>query len=381
MRRIHLLILLCLNMALFLCGAYLFYADHIPSAEIVSIKDEYLKCIKEEDDSAIAACLTAFANAAYEQFSIEVISQEIDALPLSSKNRWCHEMFHYMGWRAFDVEGDIAEAFLNSSDLCDSGMYHGVVEQYLRKHGLENIEEIVRTTCEASLLSHPDLSAGVLGLCYHGLGHGLMYVTSSDLGRSLQYCDALEESSAQQCYSGVFMEYASSKAMGPLDNHRDLTDFSYCETLSDKHKAICYWRQGQDNFSATNGDVEKAMQLCLEVPPEHRSGCFEGVGTNNPAPSKLHADAGKACLSAQGVSREAYEACIRGSLSFVFALERGDSTGALQFCSALPAEDALYCARMAGVASLTWVASTHTREDMCKVFTTEAQQQACLQVN
>ena len=47
--------------------------------------------------------------------------------------------------------------------------------------------------------------------CVHGLGHGAMYITDSDLNQALALCNALSNQKDQEaCYSGVFMENSSS---------------------------------------------------------------------------------------------------------------------------------------------------------------------------
>ncbi len=65
-------------------------------------------------------------------------------------------MMHYMGWRAYEKERSIADAFMNSSELCASGMYHGVAEGYLRKEGLgSNIGELIKDLCPEALQENP----------------------------------------------------------------------------------------------------------------------------------------------------------------------------------------------------------------------------------
>lgn len=344
---------------------------------VTSVKEGYLECIEHEDEGMIAECLDTLSATVYGKYPTKDIAAVLDTLTYQQKNQWCHEIMHYMGWKAYAEEGDIATAFLNSSELCDSGMYHGVMEEFLRREGLtSNMDSLVTTVCTESLGNRPDVSEGLLSLCYHGLGHGLMYITSSDLQRSLDYCDLLSGISVNECSSGVFMEYNISKELGPLSNQRDLTDFSYCEGLKEKHKNNCYFRQGL-NFLAAVGDVKKSMELCLQVPEPSQKLCFDGVGSNNPAPSKSHADAGIDCRGALEVSDTAYTSCMRGSLGFVLQLEWGDTAGALEFCNEAYDEYKDFCYREIGQAIQNWITPQETAEKKCGVLPTPEAQELC----
>lgn len=348
----------------------------IPPLE--TIKSDYISCIGLSGDEIIAQCLDDLSARTYGNYPTKDIAAILDTLTYPQKNHWCHEIMHYMGWKAYSTEGDIADAFLNSSELCDSGMYHGVMEEYLRREGFTtHIEELISTACTDALSDRPDISNGMLALCYHGLGHGLMYVTSSDIERSLEYCDVLEGEAIGDCYGGVFMEYNVSKELGPISNQRELTDFSYCEGLKEKHRTTCYFRQGLNNFAAT-GDVQEAMELCLQVPEERQLRCFDGVGANNPSPGKSHADAGKDCAGALEISNEAYRSCIRGSLGFVLQLEWGDTNGALQFCNEITDAFKDFCYHETGQAIQPWVTATETSEKKCSVFPTPDAQALCV---
>ena len=351
----------------------------LPPAPISSVTERYVGCIGKEDNEVIAECLNTLADEIYGVYPTQEITIELNALTQRQKDKWCHEVMHYMGWKAYETEQDIAQAFLNSSELCDSGMYHGVMEEFLRREGLSSdIETLVRTVCVESLASHPESSAGVLSLCYHGLGHGLMYITSSDLKRSLELCDALEsQADAGTCYSGVFMEFNSSKDLGPLSNHRDLSDFSYCTELNEKHVEDCYFRQGLNNFSFTDGDVKSAMELCLRVPEEYHFGCFTGVGSNNPGPGKSHSVSAQSCAGAREVSEDAYKGCIAGSLGFVLQLEWGDIEKAHEFCSVIDEDFATYCYASTGDNINPWLTQGQTKEQRCRVLPEEVQS-ACI---
>ena len=347
---------------------------------VSSVKDGYISCIQKVDDEVIGECLEELTVVAYDQYPIDEIAAVLDTLEYRQKDRWCHEVMHYFGWRAYEEAPDIAEAFIRSSGFCDSGMYHGVIEEYLRNEGFSgNIKELVRNSCTDSLAGRTDLSDGHIGLCYHGLGHGLMFVTSSDLRKSLELCDELDADAAGGCYSGAFMEFTASKAFGPLGNQREWADFSHCPTLNDEHLWMCYHRQGINNLAAAGGDVKEAMELCLQLPEEYWNGCFLGVGANNPAPNRSHAESGRACNAALAVSEEAYLNCLDGSLGFVMQIEWGDMQGALEFCSETDPAYMQSCYTYSGKAVTSWIKDSETIEGKCAAFQTEEAQAACIQ--
>jgi hypothetical protein len=309
-----------------------------------------------------------FAQYAYDMFGPKVISKELDTLSLQDRNLWCHETMHYVGWKAYQVEQSVSNAFTQASELCDSAMYHGIMEEYLRQNGLEeDIGSLIQNVCTEALKERPDFSLGTKSLCYHGIGHGLMYITTSDLGSSLDYCDVLQDGDRQSCYGGVFMEHTASKQVGPASNEKDLSDYSYCEALKEHQKIDCYGRQGANNFSFTGGDVKPAMELCLELPLQYQKTCFEGVGTNNPAPSKTHTQSSIDCHEALDVSSESYEGCITGGLSFVVQLDRGEANGANDFCRATLPEYQEYCYIRMGQQLENWLSEDEQRETKCEI--------------
>jgi hypothetical protein len=258
---------------------------------------------------------------------------------------------------------------MQATELCDSAMYHGIMEEYLRQNGLEeNIGSLIKTVCIDALKEQADFSEGTRSLCYHGIGHGLMYITTSNLGRSLDYCDMLYDRDRQSCYGGAFMEHTASKQVGPAANTRNLKDYTYCEALKEHQKMDCYGRQGADNFSFTGGDVKPAMELCLELEEQYQKVCFGGVGTNNPAPSKTHTQSSIDCHEALEVSTDSYRECIDGGLSFVIQLDRGKSEGAYNFCEAALEGYQQYCYVRMGKQLQSWLGKNERLDSKCGII-------------
>ena len=345
------------------------------------VKEEYLRCVsKDKNDDAKESCLEALSVVTYDSFSIKDITTEIDSLPNEEKNRGCHKMMHYLGWRAFVVKQDVATAFLQSSEFCNSGMYHGIMEEYLREHGLQgDITHIVTHVCTDSLANYPDLSEGIKSLCYHGLGHGLMYITTSDLRASLDYCDLLSSAQQQQsCYGGVFMEYTMSK---PNIASVDIEDnYPHCEPLTVHQKTFCYFNQGLSYLIREHGNVTKAMRSCLVLVGDDQHECLLGVGASFPSPGGSSADFAATCLSVLKVSKDAYRACIEGGLRSIAQLDQGGARGATQFCETAMREEMPFCYYKMGLNLKEWITPSQNMEhNKCNLISDSVFKNICIE--
>src|SRR5690606_11430527 len=117
----------------------------------------------------------------------------------------CHQLVHEIGRAAGQRYGDVAEAYAVGDDLCASGYFHGVLEAVTEQIGLETLITEIDTVC-GPLKERDPYSLDHYN-CVHGLGHGLMGVTYSQLYESLAACDAYSEAwERESCYGGVFME-------------------------------------------------------------------------------------------------------------------------------------------------------------------------------
>lgn len=341
------------------------------------IQDRYRTCLQEPTETAIGNCMQQLAKNSLIRASVPDFSAAVASLSYQEKNRWCHEVMHYMGWESYDASKSIAQAFMNASELCDSGMYHGIMEQHVRVHGINtNVPAFIHDVCETATADKKSVSAGVISLCYHGIGHGLMFITAHNLQAALDFCDTLENMQAHSCYSGAFMEHTATKAVdGNIT--KDLSDFQYCEDLRPHQHEVCYSRQGANNLQRAGGDVAQAMEYCLSVPEKRRQPCFIGVGSNTPTPGRSHYDSGSACNAAQTVSENAYTSCILGGAGFVAQLEQGDPQGLVDFCSAIESSHKEFCYTQAGLALTAWITPDTSLAAKCSAFTDQTAQDLC----
>lgn len=267
---------------------------------------------------------------------------------------------------------------MQASSRCDSGMFHGIVEEYMSEAlGGRNPEQFITaiapTACEDDVAKN-NLLPGVKAICYHGLGHAFMFITSNNLPQSLRSCDVLPPSHSGECYTGAFMENLQSKQVGRLGTHPsaytpkpDYPDYP-CNILDEKHKDFCYRYAAISVVPATKGDFKQAFASCLKLTPAHRSTCFWGVGSDIPAPQWSSSDAGKKCGLALEVSTEAYKQCILGSMAFLVQLNLGNPQAVNEFCGAIKTDYRDICYQAAGANFRSWVSSDKDLAQKCSLL-------------
>ena len=108
----------------------------------------------------------------------------------------CHAVAHDIGHASLDhFGGVVAKALAVRNDVCGGGYVHGVVEQALA--GSTDIAHDLLRVCA------PNQD----GSCWHGVGHGVMFATKYNLGRTLKLCrSAPSIRLAIRCSEGVFMQ-------------------------------------------------------------------------------------------------------------------------------------------------------------------------------
>lgn len=261
----------------------------------ISLVSSYRDCI----DSARSrqekgTCLKDLGNYAGKRATASEIEMAMASLNGSEELSWYHEFLHYAGWGLYKKTKNISDAFLEANSRCDSGMFHGIMEEYISEASEgRNMEQFIAavapSACENDVAKN-NLLPGVKAICYHGLGHAFMFITGNDLPKSLRHCDMLLPTHAGECYTGAFMENVQSKQVGRFGAHQsayahkpDDPDYP-CNVLDEKHKEFCYWYVGISVVVETKGDFKKAFLHCLRLDPAYRNACFFGVGTDVPAP-------------------------------------------------------------------------------------------------
>ena len=96
------------------------------------LADAYRGCINgTKPEQEKGRCLKDLAEYAGGNTRMSEIDAAIGSLTKSEDLAWCHEFMHYAGWGLYKKTKNMSDAFAAASSRCDSGMFHGVVEEYI----------------------------------------------------------------------------------------------------------------------------------------------------------------------------------------------------------------------------------------------------------
>lgn len=192
----------------------------------------------------------------------------------------CHLTAHYLGQIAYKRYRGVAAVFSEANHACLGGLYHGAVEGYFIAQNITDIKDNkikqqIKNVCgTAKDYDDPQKFTE----CNHGLGHAMMYLTENDLLEALDLCDALSSFNEQGlCYTGALMANADSfKSTDHPTKYIKEDDLLYpCPILKKHHQGQCYTYGVLSRFQ---NDIPKAISICLKVPAEFQSSCFETFG-------------------------------------------------------------------------------------------------------
>jgi hypothetical protein len=218
-------------------------------------KDGYLALVRDEDPGV-----------ALGQFRDEIEAN--DALARS-----CHDLVHELGREAYKKYEDFGEAMKYQDEICNSGYLHGIIEARFSES--DDVFADIRTMCDQYT---PESSLS--WQCYHGIGHGVMYYTANDLPRSLEMCDAFDNSFARTtCSNGIFMENFSADQKLHLSEYLNESDPLYpCPEQEKRHQENCYLYAPTFFLSLNQEDYTGALELCNGAEEPFRRVCARGVG-------------------------------------------------------------------------------------------------------
>lgn len=303
--------------------------------------------------------------------------------------QFCHVLAHKLGERV--VAGDPARWFdvipQNPTDgLCSNGFIHGAAvarfsQEVFSRDEIEHIIPDIADACEARGDWHP---TGLdQAICYHGIGHVLVYLTDADLGSALDICDtvALKDDGRnflQVCEEGVFMQifqplepedYVLIDKLDFKPTKETLREFCDYYARDDAERSAC-WREGwpllREELQTANGivnfckdalsereehncyatvlsirgrgslqDPTSMATVCDALPEERHGQCYAiGAGTTLEEDRSKVAESVSFCARAQNaeVRTSCYEYLARMA-TFNF---RSDSPEIRALCEALP---------------------------------------------
>jgi hypothetical protein len=185
----------------------------------------------------------------------------------------CHPVLHHLGNMAFNFYGGYAGAMKYQNEICNSGYTHGILEMYLST--TPDPDQAIRTACNPAEESFQQWQ------CFHGLGHGIMFMTNGDVQRSIDRCNsALPTSySRQACVNGVAMQqFIVVDHMGnvPKTNPTSLAD---CKSKQPDYKQDCYFYAPTAYLTVNDGQYASALKWCNDAEPAFVGVCVNGVGS------------------------------------------------------------------------------------------------------
>ncbi len=190
----------------------------------------------------------------------------------------CHPLVHVIGREATKKYPNVAEAYVKGDHFCWSGYYHGVMEGILRDTAPEELPAVISGICE-SIPGKATYSFDYYN-CVHGLGHGVMYITQSELFEALELCDNLAgQWEKESCYGGVFME----NIITDFENHftkylRPGEPLYPCTAVKEQYKRPCYLMQTSYVLKINGYNFADAFAQCSTVEEQHKSICYQSIG-------------------------------------------------------------------------------------------------------
>ncbi len=301
-------------------------------------------------------CRAGLAASLLDSFSAGEIQRAAAAARARGVPLNCHELMHYLGRDSYRRAGSVT-AFAGATPACESGFYHGIIEEFLAdRPGL--VEEESGAILVGECLRHGSPRA-LNEECYHGVGHALMLLLGNDLPRSLLECDRLFKSSAERraCYGGAFMENALSVTGDHPSVYRDPSRPLFpCTIFGESYLDQCYFAQGRLLVQRAAGDPREAFRECAGAPYKHREWCYAGasveVGLDRRLSMRAVADF---CVSLRGEFGDpAATACIDETARKYADPTYEGARSARRFCGVFPTDDRNRCFAALGKYASQW---------------------------
>jgi hypothetical protein len=220
----------------------------------------------------------------------------------------CHELLHVIGRASYDKYDSFTKAMVYRDDICVSGYVHGVIEAYSWQN--KNNASKLMSVCNSDTTDNYNRWA-----CIHGIGHGLMFASKSNVPYALQKCSEFKTYFDQDaCYSGAYMQNFNFDPDDNLSKYVSFVDpFQACR-LASNHQDECYINAPIFYLNYRLGDYTGVLKWCTNAPLAFQTDCYEGVGSQIAAhlfntPQKVEA-------LCNGDESNNPSACLRGMMSW-----------------------------------------------------------------
>lgn len=280
----------------------------------------------------------------------------------------CHAFSHFLGRALYQKTQSIPDAYSQINFTCHGGMYHGVIEAYLEKSNWqENVNDInLETVCQDSNAKTDKNPQAVFRECLHGFGHAFMFVTNSDLPRSLILCDQLKVELQETCWGGAFMENSTSSTNldHPTQWLKEGDKFFPCTILPEKYLNQCYYYQSNYLLMTSNHNFQKVFIDCNSLKENQLDYCVMGIGAILASVSNeqgIEKAAGVCHLAKQALQNT----CIEGAVPSLMQRYGGQMAKVIEFCHMVDTALKEHCFAKLGKVAKNW----HTQkqqEDSCQ---------------
>ncbi|MEX0931295.1 MAG: hypothetical protein WDZ88_00945 [Candidatus Paceibacterota bacterium] len=291
----------------------------IEDASYAEIKDVYTKLVFDSDPREAIHALQRESSA----------NKQVQAL--------CHDILHEIGHTAYEKYGSFSKAVEFQSDFCNSGYIHGVFESYF-KSTPDPLSGLTEQCGEyASVQGRPF----DLWQCFHGVGHGFMYLTGGDLDQSLSLCEeGLEGEAVEYCVNGVYMEVFNLEILAKEESFVDADNpFLTCSSRS-IGKSHCYLYVPTYLSQTQKMSYQDIFNECDKAELLYKGSCIHGVGSeamkrNMDDSNSVFALCDQAGFSARGK-------CISGLIG-IYVRQMGSYTAGEDLCNSAPKEHIKTC--------------------------------------
>jgi plastocyanin len=219
------------------------------------------------------------------QNDTSTIYKVIDAIEADNAlSNDCHDLAHDIGHKTYEMFGFSGAMTFNDpdrlghtsvDDICAGGYMHGILEEvFLHQPELKDNPHPI---CSAIPENNRDS-------CFHGVGHGLMFVNKRDIPTSLSTCRSLNDfEDEHRCYEGVWMEmfwgetnHAGSDSLG-FDLKEPL---ARCVQAAETEKPTCFLYAHLGYLRTHHHDFNGALDLCTEnnLNEPDAQFCIKGIG-------------------------------------------------------------------------------------------------------
>lgn len=285
----------------------------------------------------------------------------------------CHEVTHFLSRLAYEKEKSVPKVFNQCAFTCHGGCYHGTLEAYLMEKKLAN-EQDYQTFMRKEIGSLCGKKENytipqVFNECVHGLGHGAMFVTDSEVPLALRLCDALSlQSDREGCYSGIFHENSSSSTNSDHPTRFIKADDPMypCNILEEKYLSLCYRYQSSYFAILTNHDWQKTVDLCMQVPNQYQRECFQTIGTNQVGFTQDMLQMRDDCMLSP--TKEYRDVCIAGVVVSLAGRYTNNPNRIISFCNLLYEENKKACFAQMGASVSSWSNNPQDRTRVCNLI-------------